>query len=76
MKKLTLTSFVVLCVVCLSLAFTPGSALAGHQHHSDPWCGSYSYYPAYSYCYDSYVPYTPIYSYSYHYPHCYYRDRT
>ncbi|MCA9412083.1 MAG: hypothetical protein KC917_01100 [Candidatus Omnitrophica bacterium] len=73
MKKLTITTAIVLTVVCLSLAFTPGSAQAGHYGHGHHgWCGTYQYYPVYDHCYDHYVPYTPIYTHTYHIPHCYY----
>ncbi len=70
MKKLALTSAIVLTVVCLSLAFVPGTAQAGHYNYGN--CGGYSYYPTYSHCNDYYVPYTPVYTYSHYTPHCYY----
>jgi len=69
MKKLAITTAIVLTVVCLSLAFTPGSAEAGHYHG---WCDTYTYYPSYDYCYDYYLPYSNCYTYSYRIPHCYY----
>ena len=72
MKKLAITSAIVLTVVCLSLAFTPDSAQAGHFGYSHGWCGTYSYYPTYNYCYDYYVPYTPTYTHLHYTPHCYY----
>lgn len=71
MKKLAITSAIVLTVVCLSLAFVPGSAQAGCCYPGG-WCDSYSYYPVYDYCYDPYVPYTPCYTYPRYVPYCYY----